>query len=139
MKVKFYNLGMVHDESLKFSVIVAKYKGKWVFVQHKERTTWEFPGGHREVNESIVDSAKRELYEECGAIGYDIIPICIYSVVRGDSESYGQLFYADIYSMGELPDSEMAEVEFFDELPNDLTHPLIYPTIFKKVIEQLKK
>ena len=30
----------------------------------------EFPGGHREKGETIDDTAKRELYEESGAIEF---------------------------------------------------------------------
>lgn len=46
MSVNFYD--SVDDNLLKFAVIVAKSNGKWVFCKHKERTTYEIPGGHRE-------------------------------------------------------------------------------------------
>ena len=45
-KVKFYD--SVSDELLKFAVIISKTQGKWVFCKHKERDTYEVPGGHRE-------------------------------------------------------------------------------------------
>ena len=62
LKVKFYD--SVDDSLLKFAVIIAKSNGKWVFCKHKERTTYELPGGHREKGETILDTAKRELQEE---------------------------------------------------------------------------
>lgn len=65
MKVNFYE--SVADELLKFAVIISKHNGKWVFCKHKERDTYEVPGGHREEGESILDTAKRELNEETGA------------------------------------------------------------------------
>ena len=34
----------------------------------------------REVGEDILETAKRELQEETGAIQFDIKPICVYSV-----------------------------------------------------------
>ena len=68
MEVKFYDT--VEDKLLKFAVIVAKSNGKWVLCKHKERDTYECPGGHREAGENIDDTAKRELYEETGAIDY---------------------------------------------------------------------
>ena len=45
MEVKFYDT--VDDSLLKFAVIIARAAGKWVFCKHRERDTYEFPGGHR--------------------------------------------------------------------------------------------
>ena len=59
MEVKFYD--MVEDELLKFAVIISRSNEKWVFCKHKERNTYEVPGGHREPGEDILDTAKREL------------------------------------------------------------------------------
>ena len=82
-KVNFYD--SINDSMLKFAVIIARHNGKWVFCKHKERNTWEAPGGHREDGEDILETAKRELYEETGAITFDITPICIYSVTAPDN------------------------------------------------------
>ena len=60
-EVKFYD--NIDDELLKFAVIIAKTNGKWVFCKHKERDTYEVPGGHRENGEDILSAAKRELRE----------------------------------------------------------------------------
>lgn len=68
IKVSFKELGSIEDSKLKFVAIVTRYKDKWLYVKHKERTTWEIPGGHREENESISYAASRELFEEAGAI-----------------------------------------------------------------------
>lgn len=97
--VKFYD--EVDDSLLKFAVIITKTNGKWVFCKHKKRNTWEVPGGHRELRESITETAKRELHEETGAKEYDIRPICVYSVTASDNfngeETFGMLFYADVF------------------------------------------
>ena len=79
MQVNFYD--KIEDELLKFAVIISKHNGKWVFCKHKERNTYEIPGGHREPNEDILETARRELREETGALLFDIAPICVYSVV----------------------------------------------------------
>ena len=100
MKVKFYK--KVDDALLKFAVIIAKSGGKWVFCKHKERETYEIPGGHREVGELIDETAKRELREETGALKFTIEPICVYSVTgknrvnSSGEETYGMLYFADI-------------------------------------------
>ena len=79
LEVKFYD--NVADELLKFAVVISKHNGKWVFCKHKERDTYEIPGGHREPYETITETAKRELSEETGAMQFDIVPICVYSVI----------------------------------------------------------
>ena len=81
--VKFYD--EIDDRLLKFAVIIAKTDNKWVFCKHRERETFEIPGGHRENGEHILDTAKRELYEETGALEYSIKPICVYSVTSPDN------------------------------------------------------
>ena len=70
LEVKFYDT--VDDSLLKFAVIISQSNGKWVFCKHKERDTYEAPGGHREVGEDILETAKRELQEETGAIVCEI-------------------------------------------------------------------
>lgn len=78
LEVKFYD--SVDDSLLKFAVIISQSNGKWVVCKHKERDTYEVPGGHREAGENIVETAKRELQEETGAVKFEIKPICVYSV-----------------------------------------------------------
>jgi 8-oxo-dGTP diphosphatase len=135
LKVNFYGLNLVEDSKLRFAVIMSRHNGKWIFARHKERVTWEIPGGHREQNEDIESTAARELIEETGAENFTIIPVCIYSVDRGESESFGQLFYSEISHLGGLPNSEIGEIGLFDDMPENLTYPLIQPYLFKKVEE----
>lgn len=98
IKVNFYDT--MNDDLLKFAVIISKFESKWVFCKHKERNTYECPGGHREEGEKIDDTAKRELYEETGATDYTIKPICIYSVISSEdaneTETFGMLYFANI-------------------------------------------
>ncbi len=52
------------DSLLRFAVICAQYQNQWLLVRHRERHTWECPGGHREPGEDIDAAARRELWEE---------------------------------------------------------------------------
>lgn len=124
-EVKFYDA--VEDGLLKFAVIIARSGGKWVLCKHRDRETLENPGGHREPGETIEEAARRELYEETGAMEYTLTPIGPYSY--GD---YGMLYYADITAFeGELH-SEIEKVFLLDELPKEAekwTYPLIQPCL----------
>jgi 8-oxo-dGTP diphosphatase len=131
MKVKFYN--KIEDEKLEVAVIVSKHQGKGVYCKHKERSTFEVPGGHRENGESIIEAAKRELYEETGATQFTLKQIGVYSVVREETERFGMLFFAEIKEFGELPNMEIEEVRLFDSIPSNLTYPLIQPQLIQQV------
>ncbi len=139
-EVKFYD--RIDDELLKFAVIISKTDGKWVFCKHKERDTYEVPGGHRENGESILEAAKRELAEETGANSFNITPICVYSV-KGktrvnenlDEETFGMLFFADIFAFDDELHSEMEKIIITDSLVENWTYPLIQP----KLIEEAKR
>ena len=139
IEVKFYD--QVADELLKFAVIISKTNGKWVFCKHKERNTYEVPGGHREENETILETAKRELKEETGALDFSLSPICVYSVTGKNKvnetgeETYGMLCFADIKSFENELHSEMEKVLITDTLVENWTYPLIQP----KLIEEAKK
>ena len=126
MKVKFFDLNA--DKPLKYAVICARYNGKWVFCKHKERDTYEIPGGHREDSEDIETTAKRELWEETGAKDFDI-----YSFT-----DYGMLYFAEIRSFGELPPLEIEKINLFDDIPKNLTYPAIQPYLFERVQEFLE-
>ena len=130
-------LDHVEDELLKFAVIISFYHGKLVLCRHKDRDTYEIPGGHREVNESILDCAKRELFEETGAIAFDIEPLCAYATmgknrvnVSGDI-IYGMLFVADIRRMDKL-EYETSEILLADKLVDNLTYPDIQPLFMEE-------
>ncbi|MGZ9583715.1 NUDIX hydrolase [Paenibacillus marinisediminis] len=140
MQVSCYELDTVDDRKLKFAVIMARYKEQWIYVKHKERDTWECPGGKREENETIEETAKRELVEETGAQAFDLRPLCIYSVKRDHGEeSYGALYYSNVTDIGCLsPESEIGQVSFMNELPNKLTYPEILPELYNKALQGMR-
>ncbi|WP_297417931.1 NUDIX domain-containing protein [Clostridium sp.] len=143
IKVNFYELNTIEDNKLLFAVIVTKFNGQWIYVRHKERSTWEIPGGHREENENINDAASRELVEETGAVKFKLIPICTYSVERDENvnytESFGQLFYSEVEELNDELHFEISEIKLFEDIPDKLTYPLIQPFLHKKVLEFLQE
>lgn len=140
MKVSFYD--SIDDRLLKFAVIISKYNGKWVFCKHKERNTYEIPGGHREAGEKIDETAKRELIEETGAIDFIINPVCVYSVTgknrvnENGEETFGMLYYAEIRSFSKKLNSEIEYIKLFDELPTEWTYPLIQPLLIQEFMRR---
>ena len=138
--VNLYKPDEIRDESFKYAVIAARYEDKWVFCRHKERNTWEIPGGHREPGEKIEETARRELAEETGARETELWPAAAYGVVRESGESFGMLFFARIHSKGDLPqDSEIGEIRLFDEMPGKLTYPEIQPHLYNAILRWLNE
>ena len=138
VEVRFYD--KVDDSLLKFAVIITKTGGRWVFCKHKGRDTYEVPGGHREPGEVIDETARRELYEETGAIDFSMVPVCVYSVTAPDNfdgvETFGMLFYADVSSFEPELHSEIERIEITDELPSAWTYPLIQPKLLEEAMRR---
>ena len=140
MEVKFYE--EIDDNLLKFAVIIAKNDGKWVFCKHKERKTFEIPGGHRESGEKIEYTARRELYEETGAVDFIIEPVCFYSVIgknrvnKEGNETFGMLFFAEIKKFEHELHNEIERVDLFDNIPENLTYPDIQPILIDEFLRR---
>ena len=138
MTSKTYEIGSL--QQYKYVVVLSEYEGNILLSRHKKRTTWETQGGHIEFGEEPLEAAKRELYEESGAIDFEIEPLCDYwAGVEGTYDwANGMVFHAIIRKLGDIPKSEMAEIKQFDELPQNLTYPDITPVLFQYLFENRK-
>ena len=136
VEVIFCNRNEIPDELLKFAVIIARYEDKYIFCRHKLRDTWEVPGGHRENGETIEQTAERELKEESGALEFNIDLLTVYGVKTESDVTYGMLFTARVFVLGDLSeDFEIAELCFCDSLPEMLTYPEIQPKLWEYTLK----
>jgi 8-oxo-dGTP diphosphatase len=119
----------------RFVVIFVRYQNKWLYCRAKERDTYETAGGRIEKGETPLEAAKRELFEETGAVKFDIKPAFDYTVYREDDFANGQVFLAQVHELDEMPGFEMAEVKLFDAIPDKMRFPQILPVLFENVRE----
>jgi ADP-ribose pyrophosphatase len=106
---------IVHDR-IQFAVIIAKRKGQFIIVFNNKRIGWELPGGNKEAGETILKAAGRELFEETGAIKFDLTPFGIYEW----KEVFGMVFLSEVIEMVDMPKFEIEEIKFVDSLPEGM-------------------
>lgn len=134
MICKTFEIGKL--EHYKYVVVLSFHNDKIVLSRHRERSTWETQGGHIEQGETPLEAAKRELYEESGAVKFDIEPLCDYWAGNPETNvgAAGVVFVAKIYEFANIPEeSEMAEIRMFTDLPDNLTYEAITPVLFEKI------
>jgi len=137
--------GEIDDGLMEYSVVAARHRGRWVCVRLKGRRDWCFPGGRREDGETLEENARRELYEETGAMRYHLYPLGLYGVDHrhiapgGQEErerlSWGGLYGAEIDEFDGIPaEYEIAERRLFEAFPLDAAR---FPHIMPGMMEWL--
>ena len=88
LEVKFYDYGEVDDALLKFAVIISQSKGKWVLCKHRERDTYEVPGGHREDGEEIEELSyhMNDFIVKNGFVNLDFMGNLGHSIVKAKGD-----------------------------------------------------
>ncbi|MBN9105936.1 MAG: NUDIX domain-containing protein [Propionibacteriaceae bacterium] len=130
MRVRLFDVGSLSDHVL-VVIVTFDQDGRLVLCRHRDRTTWETPGGHVEPGESPEAAAERELFEETGILARRLVAVADYSV----DDVAERLFVAEEGSRSPLPDFEIAETIAVDELPENLTYPEIAPILVRTAIE----
>ena len=62
---------------------------------------------------------------------YQMEPVFDYRAGDDDGEANGMVFAAEIEELGPIPQSEMAEVKAWEQLPENVTYPAITPVLWK--------
>lgn len=78
-------------EEAKHVLVICQYEDRWVLTKHKIRGL-EFHGGKREAGETLEEAAKREVYEETGAILAGLQFLAEYKVYS-ESEAFVKAVY----------------------------------------------
>ena len=104
--------------------MITKHNGKFVLCWHTKSQKWDHVGGHVEKGENPLAAAKRELFEETGAIDFDIVPVFDHKALHADGTfNNGRTYFVNVREFSGLPaGSEMGKIGFFDEIPDDFRY-----------------
>ncbi|MEE4215364.1 MAG: NUDIX domain-containing protein [Bacteroidales bacterium] len=132
LEIKFHSPEYYPHCGFTYVVIGARYRGRWVFIRHRHRRSYEIPAGHINEHEDPDIAAGRELEEETGAKKYTIECISTYTIMEDEKLRAGRLYYADIEILGEkTDDSEIERVVFSDQLPEIKSFTYVQTVLFR--------
>jgi 8-oxo-dGTP diphosphatase len=110
---------------LLITFMAIRHEGNFLLVFHRQRQTWELPGGHLEGNESARGCAIRELFEETNQrVEHPEFRVVLKYRAPSDSRIYWGIhhgiYYGTLFS-GELPspspfreNDEIERITFWD-------------------------
>jgi 8-oxo-dGTP diphosphatase len=127
--------GTIESRKLNYVVMGARYQEKWIFVRHRERTTWEMVSGHIEAGETADQAAVRELSEEAGVVNSTMKPLCDYEVEVKGKKEYGRFYGVKVSELDPLLEHETEELVLADTLPDDLTYPEVHALLFQRALK----
>lgn len=129
--VYFHDVQGQFEKEARHVLVICRYKGKWVLTNHSKRGL-EFPGGKVEKNESPVQAAIREVFEETGGDAKQVIPIGEYKVLNPAGSFIKAVFYAELTALTRKEDYlETEGPVLLSELPDDFQTSAQYSFIMK--------
>jgi 8-oxo-dGTP diphosphatase len=122
----------VLPDSHKSVLVFIKEDTKWLMVRNKFRS-WEFPGGHKEGNEDVFETAKREAFEEAGVEIKNLKYVGYYRLQSGHTTL---VVLAEVERLHDIPEEfETEERLFVSSLPLLLSfNDAVYPWLIKNFI-----
>lgn len=124
--------------------IVQDSEGRVLLVQRSDNQKWVMPAGSIELDESILDTCKREVFEETGLIVESATLIAVYSdpgysFVTSYGDPYQMLafvFRVDRWSgLLKTVTDETLDAQFFS--PNNLPSDIV--PLYQETLEDLKR
>jgi len=125
----------IEAQKLNYVVMGARYQDKWIFVRHRQRTTWEMVSGHIEAGETADDAAVRELSEEAGVVNSSLKALCDYEVEVKGKKEYGRFYGVEVSELDPRLEHEIEELVLADTLPDALTYPEVHALLFQRALE----
>lgn len=83
------------SEETKHVLVICQNNGDWLLTHHKKRGL-EFPGGKKEAGETLEAAARREVYEETGAIVSRLKKIGEYRVSDLEGAFVKAVYWGDV-------------------------------------------
>ena len=126
------------------SVILVNEEGKILLGRRTDNHLWGYAGGAVEINETVEECARRELYEEMGLTAEELTFFCInsgpeayYIYPNGDEVSNVEIVYLCRKYHGSLTPQkeEIEELRFFS--PEELSITMISPPIIPVIVQYL--
>jgi len=117
--------------------VICRFKDQWLLTRHPRRG-WEFPGGKVEEGETPEEAARREVYEETGAIVGTIRYIGQYKVDGKSGTIIKNVYYAEISEIKAKADyMETDGPVFIHTLPVDIRTNVTYSFMMKDDVLRL--
>lgn len=131
---------MIKTKTILTTMVLIESNNHEYLVQKRKSNDWpgiNFPGGHVEDNELIIDCAKREIFEETGLSIFNLIPSGYFEWNMEDKHErhLAMLFKTRSYQ-GEIHSSMEGEIfwlkeEDFDKYPKSTDFLEVFNTILK--------
>ena len=130
------------------SIIILDEQGRILLGRRTDNHLWGYAGGAIEIDETVEDCARRELFEETGLLAEEIEffminsgPEAHYIYPNGDEVSNVEIIYLCRHYHGTLKpqESEIEELAFFE--PSEITLEMISPPIrpvFRRLLQTLQ-
>jgi 8-oxo-dGTP diphosphatase len=102
-KVELSFLEDSFQEKAKHVLVICQYGDNWLLTKHKTRGL-EFPGGKMEAGETPEETARREVFEETGAVLDELIYIGEYQVTDPDGMFVKAVFWGKVKNVNKKED-----------------------------------